>query len=113
PPSADSSHPDFAHATTKINGDLSWFDGRSVCKVARDHGSSPSRRTCAALSHAHEAGSVSRPATQSASLARSWASVGGRAGEPGGNCWLTVLIPSSMVYTAASSTPSSSHDPPG
>ena len=59
------------------------------------------------------AGSVSRPRTQSASLARSWAAEGGRAGEPGGNCWLIRRILPSPVWISASSSPSSSQLPPG
>ena len=58
-------------------------------------------------------GSVSSPRTQSASLDRNWAAVGGRAGEPGGNCWLTRRIAPRLVWISASNWPSSSQLPPG
>src|ERR1700761_6063303 len=71
------------------------------------------RSVSAAFSQVHLAGSVSRPATQSASLAASWSGVGGRAGDPGGYCWRVRSTAPSAVCTSASSSPSSRQSPPG
>src|SRR5207245_1026638 len=71
------------------------------------------RSVPAAFSQVQDAGSVFSPRTQSASLAFSWSAEGGRAGEPGGNCWLARRIVPLPVWISASSWPSRSRLPPG
>src|SRR6185437_3439764 len=71
------------------------------------------RSTPGTFSQVHSDGPVSRSTVQSSSLARSCSSVGGLAGDPGGNCWRTRRMVPSPRWTSASSSPSSSPSPPG
>ena len=57
----------------------------------------------AAFSQVHEPGSVFTPRTQSVSLDCSSAAVDGRAGDPGGNCWLARRIVPPLVWISTSS----------